>query len=279
MPSRYVGLGPSRARTGFLRLVNQDKWYRFAGSTLPGTITTFLVSFASLFYWKCLATSSSPFLHAAINARLPPGTVSTHTLPPTPSLFCPLQCQTHSLFFLSTQSIHFLLPTLSSPLCTLKVSDHYSLWQPPAAHSDERPRMVYTYDMTWTNGVQSQLFTTFAPSLQQSKKLIIIAVHPDCSVGAGTWKLQGDSAFLRVPADTFVEVVVSLPCPILSGTGFFPSNRREPRLPRLSAGVISGHNDDCITSIGIFFLQRLEKSASHLPVMATIRRPILLHLA
>ena len=34
----------------------------------------------------------------------------------------------------------FLLPTPSSPHCTLKVSEHDSLWQSPAAHSDERPR-------------------------------------------------------------------------------------------------------------------------------------------
>ena len=34
----------------------------------------------------------------------------------------------------------FLLSTPSSPHCTRKVSEHDSLWQPPAAHSDERPR-------------------------------------------------------------------------------------------------------------------------------------------
>ena len=34
----------------------------------------------------------------------------------------------------------FLLPTSSSPHCTLKVSEHDSLLQPPAAQSDERPR-------------------------------------------------------------------------------------------------------------------------------------------
>ena len=34
-----------------------------------------------------------------------------------------------------------LLPIPSSPhYCTLKVSDYDSLWQPPAAHSDEHPR-------------------------------------------------------------------------------------------------------------------------------------------
>ena len=33
-----------------------------------------------------------------------------------------------------------LLPTPSSPHCTLKASEYGSLWQPPAAHSDGRPR-------------------------------------------------------------------------------------------------------------------------------------------
>ena len=34
----------------------------------------------------------------------------------------------------------FLLPTPSSPHYALKVSEHDSLWQPPAAHSEEPPR-------------------------------------------------------------------------------------------------------------------------------------------
>ena len=34
----------------------------------------------------------------------------------------------------------FLLPTPSSAHCALKVSEHNSLWQPPAAHSEERFR-------------------------------------------------------------------------------------------------------------------------------------------
>ena len=33
----------------------------------------------------------------------------------------------------------FLLPTPSPPYCTLKVSKNDSLWEIPAAHSDERP--------------------------------------------------------------------------------------------------------------------------------------------
>ena len=34
----------------------------------------------------------------------------------------------------------FLIPTPSSPRYTLQVSEHDSLWQPPAAHLDKRPR-------------------------------------------------------------------------------------------------------------------------------------------
>ena len=34
----------------------------------------------------------------------------------------------------------FLLPTPPSPHCALEVSEHDSLWQSPAAHSEERPR-------------------------------------------------------------------------------------------------------------------------------------------
>ena len=34
----------------------------------------------------------------------------------------------------------FLFPTPSSPHCTLKVSKHHSLRQPPTTHSDKRPR-------------------------------------------------------------------------------------------------------------------------------------------
>ena len=40
---------------------------------------------------------------------------------------------------LCTFSPLFLLPAPSSPHCTLKVSEHDSLWQPLLARSDERP--------------------------------------------------------------------------------------------------------------------------------------------
>ena len=39
----------------------------------------------------------------------------------------------------------FPLPTLSSPNCTLKVSEHDSLWQPSAAQSDERTPNIKSF--------------------------------------------------------------------------------------------------------------------------------------
>ena len=78
-PRRYVGLGPSRARIGFLRHLYKTHRCHFGGSTFLRTITTFAVSFASLFSWTCLAASSSHFLHAVINLRPPSVTVSIYT--------------------------------------------------------------------------------------------------------------------------------------------------------------------------------------------------------
>ena len=46
----------------------------------------------------------------------------------------------HTEVALSAIGLLFLLPTPSSPHWTLKVSEHDSVWQPPASHSDEHPR-------------------------------------------------------------------------------------------------------------------------------------------
>ena len=96
---------------------------------------------ASLFSWRCLAASSSAFLHAAMNLRPPSVTASTHT-----SLS--LQCRRFPIpryakrpdVALYVIGPLFLLPTPSSLHCKLKVSEHDSLWRPPAAHSNERAR-------------------------------------------------------------------------------------------------------------------------------------------
>ena len=96
---------------------------------------------ASIFSWRSLAVSTSSFLHATINLRPPSVTVSTHT-------FIYLQRRRFPIpryakrpdVALYAVGLLFLLPTPYSQYCTLKVSLHNSLWQPPAAHSDKRLR-------------------------------------------------------------------------------------------------------------------------------------------
>ena len=60
---------------------------------------------ASLFSWRCLAASTSSFLHAAINLRPPSVTVSTHT-----SAFKAVAFQSPAMLnvrmTLCTQSVH-----------------------------------------------------------------------------------------------------------------------------------------------------------------------------
>ena len=108
-------------------------------SRLPCTITTFPVSL-SLSSPGDVATSTSYFLLAAMNLRPPSATVSTHT-----SAFNAVAFQSPAMpnarMSLCTQSVHYfsfpLRPLRTAPS---KVANHDSLWQPPAAHSDERPR-------------------------------------------------------------------------------------------------------------------------------------------
>ena len=96
---------------------------------------------ASLFSSRCVAASISSFLHAAMNLRPPSVIVPTHTSAFKRRRF-PVPRYVKRRMSLCTQSDHFknLLSTASFPPCTLKVSKHDSLWQPPTAHSDERPR-------------------------------------------------------------------------------------------------------------------------------------------
>ena len=72
--------------------------------------------FPSLFSWRCLAASTSSFLHAAINLRPPSVTVSTHT-----SAFNTVAFQSPAIpnaqMSICTQSVHsFSFPP--RPLCT-----------------------------------------------------------------------------------------------------------------------------------------------------------------
>ena len=55
---------------GFLRFVGQVNGYRFAKFYASVCDSNFPSLVASLFSWRCLAASSSSFLHAAMNLRL-----------------------------------------------------------------------------------------------------------------------------------------------------------------------------------------------------------------
>ena len=74
-----------------------------------------------------------------MNPRPPSVTVSTHTSALKPSLSSPPLCQTTGYRFGRNRSTLSLSHSVLSVL-QLKVSENDSLRQPPAAHSEERPR-------------------------------------------------------------------------------------------------------------------------------------------
>ena len=80
---RYAGLGRSRVRTRIPSarrlLIGQWMWFRKILHSPPVCDNKFPSLVASLFSWRCLAASTSSFLHAAMNLRPPSVTVSTHT--------------------------------------------------------------------------------------------------------------------------------------------------------------------------------------------------------
>ena len=94
----------------------------------------------SLFSWLFLAVSTSYFLHAAINFRPPSVTVSTHTSPSNAIAF-QSPAMPNARTSLCTQSVHsFFFPPRPLRTAPSKISEYDSLWRPPAAHLDERPR-------------------------------------------------------------------------------------------------------------------------------------------
>ena len=103
---------------------------RFEFPSLVASILSFLVM-------SSLSTSS--FFHVIMNLRPPSVTVSPHTSAFNNAVAFQCPVMPNSRMSLCTQSVHSLLPTPSSPHLTLKVSEHHSLWQSPAAHSDELP--------------------------------------------------------------------------------------------------------------------------------------------
>ena len=60
---------------------------------------------ASLFSWRCLTASTSPFLHAAMNLRPPSATLSTHTSASNAVAFQSL-VMPNARISLCTQSVH-----------------------------------------------------------------------------------------------------------------------------------------------------------------------------
>ena len=103
MPSRYGGLGPSRVRTR----VPSTHRLRF----LSCAITTFFPVYKQSPLWRCLVASSSFFLHAAMNLRVPSVTVSSHTSASNAVAFR-TPTMPDARVSLCTQSVHsFSFPT------------------------------------------------------------------------------------------------------------------------------------------------------------------------
>ena len=108
-------------------------------STLPCAITTFPVSLPSLLlamssrvyvFFSPRGHEPSPTLRDRLNSYL---SLQRHRFP------IPRYAKRPDVTLFAIGPL-FLLPITFSPHCTLKVSQHDSLWQPPTAHSDERPR-------------------------------------------------------------------------------------------------------------------------------------------
>ena len=76
---RYAGLGPSRVRTRIPTTRRLDQWVSLRKILRSVCYNNFPSLVASLFSWRCLAASSSSFLHAAMNLRPPSVTASTQT--------------------------------------------------------------------------------------------------------------------------------------------------------------------------------------------------------
>ena len=105
MPRHYAGLGPSRVRTRISSTRRLGQWVslrKFYASVCDSNFPNLV---ASLFSWRCLAASTSSFLHAAMNLRPPSVTVSTHT-----STFNAVTFQSHvrpnAWLSPCTQSVH-----------------------------------------------------------------------------------------------------------------------------------------------------------------------------
>ena len=90
-----------------------------------------------LFSWRCLAASTSYFLHAAMNLRPPSVTVSTHISPSNAVAF-QSPAMPNPWASLCTKSVHSFFHLVLSALNPQRFRTHDS--QTHAAHSDERLR-------------------------------------------------------------------------------------------------------------------------------------------
>ena len=138
---RYAGgLGPSRIRTRIPTTRQLGQWVSLR------KILRFRVRL-QLSQSRCLslllAMSGRVFLFLPPRGHEPPPTLRDR-LNPNLSLYrhrfpIPRYAKRPDVA-LYTVSPFFLLPTPSSTHCALKLSEHDSFWQPPAAHSEERSR-------------------------------------------------------------------------------------------------------------------------------------------
>ena len=139
---RYAGggLGPSRIRTRIPTTRQLGQWVSLR-KTLRFRVRLQLSQSRCLSL--LLAMSGRVFLFLPPRGHEPPPTLRDR-LNPNLSLYrhrfpIPRDAKRPDVA-LYTVGPFFLLPTPSSTHCALKVSEHDSLWQPPAAHSEERSR-------------------------------------------------------------------------------------------------------------------------------------------
>ena len=138
---RYAGgLGPSRTRTRIPTTRQLGQWVSLR-KTLRFRVRLQLSQSRCLSL--LLAMSGRVFLFLPPRGHEPPPTLRDR-LNPNLSLYrhrfpIPRHAKRPDVA-LYTVGPFFLLPTPSSTHCALKVSEHDSLWQPPAAHSEERSR-------------------------------------------------------------------------------------------------------------------------------------------
>ena len=141
---RYAGgLGPSRIRTRIPTSRQLGQWVSLR-KTLRFRVRLQLSQSRCLSLF--LAMSGRVFLFLPPRGHEPPPTLRDR-LNPNLSLYrhrFPIpryaKCPDVALY---TVGPLFLLPTPSSTHCALKVSEHDSLWQPPAAHSVQQYQIQY----------------------------------------------------------------------------------------------------------------------------------------